>query len=120
MRLRTVMLALALLFAPVLADAGNPREPEFTQPANATVAGAAAVAGFGGWLHMADRENKRARTLGPMDHYMSDSARPPQRNAAIAAGRARAAVASTAAAATATTATAATARCNQKNRECYR
>ena len=27
------MLVLALLFAPALADAGNPREPEFTQPA---------------------------------------------------------------------------------------
>ena len=29
MRLRTVMFALALLFAPVLANAGNPREPEW-------------------------------------------------------------------------------------------
>ena len=60
------MLVLALLFASILADAGNPRDLEFTQPANATVAGAAAVAGFGGWLCMADRDNKRARLLGPL------------------------------------------------------
>ena len=107
------MLVLALLFAPVLADAGNPREPEFTQPANATVAGAAAVAGFGGWLFMADSErtSKKARLLGPMDHYMN--ALPPERNTASAADRSLAAAApdlplhdpSSAASSTATAAT---------------
>ena len=61
MRLRTVMLVLALLFVPVMADAGNPREAEFSPPANEGVTIAAVAAGLGGWLCMAGNPEKKTQ-----------------------------------------------------------
>ena len=63
MRLRTVMLVLALLFVPVMADAGDPREAEFSPPANEGVTIAAAAAGLAGWLYVANFQS-REKTQG--------------------------------------------------------
>ena len=66
------MLVLALLFVPVMADAGNPREAEFSPPANEGVTIAAAAAGLGGWqLYVAGNPEKIRRVeavAGTMGH----------------------------------------------------
>ena len=69
MRLRTVMLVLALLFVPVMADAGNPREAEFSPPANegVTIAAAAATAGLAGWLYAGTSAPTFSRANCPCD-----------------------------------------------------
>ena len=73
MRLRTVMLVLALLFVPVMADAGNPREAEFSPPANEGVTIAAAAAGLAGWLYVANPGKRRRveAVAGTMGHYFN-------------------------------------------------
>ena len=95
MRLRTVMLILALLFVPVLAGAGSPRDPEFSPPAAEGVTIAAVAASLGGWLHMAGNPEKKRRVeavAGTMGHYFN--AIPNQRSsAASAVAGARASVA---------------------------
>ena len=73
MRLRTVMLVLALLFVPVMADAGDPREAEFSPPANEGVTIAAAAAGLAGWLYVANPGKRRRveAVAGTMGHYFN-------------------------------------------------
>ena len=95
MRLRTVMLVLALLFVPVLAGAGSPRDPEFSPPAAEGVTIAAVAASLGGWLYMAGNPEKKRRVeavAGTMGHCFN--ALPSQRSsAASAAAGVRASVA---------------------------
>ena len=67
------MLVLALLFVPVMADAGNPREAEFSPPANEGVTIAAAAAGLAGWLYVANPGKRRRveAVAGTMGHYFN-------------------------------------------------
>ena len=64
MRLRAVMLILALLSVPVLAGAGSLRAPEFSPPAAEGVTIAAVAASLGGWLCMAGVTQSREKTQG--------------------------------------------------------
>lgn len=98
MRLRTVMLVLALLFVPVMADAGNPREAEFSPPANEGVAIAAAAASLVGWLYVASaggnpEKRRRVDVAGTMGQYFNHLPQDRPSNAARAAAGARLAVA---------------------------
>ena len=92
------MLVLALLFVPVMADAGNPREAEFSPPANEGVAIAAAAASLVGWLYVASaggnpEKRRRVDVAGTMGQYFNHLPQDRPSNAARAAAGARLAVA---------------------------